>query len=311
MRTEQPLFTVATITYNSGKWVRQAIESVLASSFTDFEYLISDDCSTDDTWNVIQQYKDSRIRAWRNEENMGEYPNRNKVLAQARGKFIFYLDGDDILYKNALSTFAGYIEAFPEADSIWGCFPYDFAVYPCLFTPLEMTQLLFFTNYPISIIGFTETLFKVSMLKELGGLPEQYRSGDTYIKRKLASTYPVLLTSLGYSFWRQSEGQASKKLTLQYTNLKEAYSQNKEIILSSQFPLSSDRETLLLNNRISFVKLLFINTVLKGKVIDFFSQLRSVGFSWRTIFLLTRKIQRRSVKDILKQVPDMNSFNFK
>ena len=94
----QPLFTVATITYNSSRWVRQAIESVLASSYTDFEYIISDDCSTDDTWDIIQEYKDGRIKAWRNQTNIGEYPNRNIVLRQAKGKYFLFIDGDDLTY---------------------------------------------------------------------------------------------------------------------------------------------------------------------------------------------------------------------
>jgi glycosyltransferase involved in cell wall biosynthesis len=52
-----PKVTIATITYNSEKFVAQAIESVLAQSFTDFEYLISDDCSTDTTWDITCKYR--------------------------------------------------------------------------------------------------------------------------------------------------------------------------------------------------------------------------------------------------------------
>ena len=77
-----PLFTVATITYNSSKWVRDAIESILNSTFSDFELLISDDCSSDNTWEIIQTYQDPRITAWRNEQNLGEYANRNKFIDQ-------------------------------------------------------------------------------------------------------------------------------------------------------------------------------------------------------------------------------------
>lgn len=68
MKVEQPLFTVATVTYNSGRWIKQAIESVLASSYSDFEYIIADDCSNDDTWSKVNEYNDSRIVAFRQEK---------------------------------------------------------------------------------------------------------------------------------------------------------------------------------------------------------------------------------------------------
>ena len=135
MITQSPLFTVATIAYNSAKWIKLTIESVLASSFTDFEFLILDDCSTDETWKIIQQYNDPRIRAWRNESNLGEYPNRNKVLNEANGKYILYIDGDDLLYKETLTRLSNYISFFPNAAAFWGVPNMDVAIYPYELSP--------------------------------------------------------------------------------------------------------------------------------------------------------------------------------
>ena len=55
--------------YNASKYVREAIDSVLAQTHTNFEFIIMDDCSTDDTWDIIQSYTDNRIEAYRNDEN--------------------------------------------------------------------------------------------------------------------------------------------------------------------------------------------------------------------------------------------------
>src|SRR5258706_6333730 len=97
-----PLVTVAMVTYNSARYLTEAIESVLAQEFEDFELLICDDCSRDDTWQIASRYDDPRIRAVRNEFNMGEYQNRNQALRLARGKYVMFLDGDDFLYPHGL-----------------------------------------------------------------------------------------------------------------------------------------------------------------------------------------------------------------
>ena len=80
MFENSPFITVITVTYNSAKFVKQTIESVLAQSYKNLEYIIIDDCSTDNTWQLIQQYKDSRIIAFKNETNLREYSNRNKAI---------------------------------------------------------------------------------------------------------------------------------------------------------------------------------------------------------------------------------------
>ncbi len=154
-----PLFTVATISYNSGKWIRQTVESVLSSSYSEFEYLIYDDCSDDDTWEIIKEYNDPRIKAWQNEKNIGEYPNRNAILKKATGRFIIYIDGDDILYKGSLRNISEYLFAFPESGMVWGIPNYDFIIFPVLLTPAQIFKIEFLGNYYWSMIGFPQTIF--------------------------------------------------------------------------------------------------------------------------------------------------------
>ena len=124
-----PKFTIATISYNSSNWIHECISSVLNSSFTDFEFLISDDCSTDDSWQIIQKFPDHRITAWKNEKNLGEYKNRNKVLNAAKGEYFLFVDGDDVLYQQSLEILLKYIADYPQVKSIYGidknCLPGD------------------------------------------------------------------------------------------------------------------------------------------------------------------------------------------
>lgn len=314
MSAAQPLFTVATITYNSGKWVQQAIDSILSSSFTDFELLISDDCSTDDTWAVIQRYNDPRIRAWRNEKNIGEYPNRNKVLEAAKGKYILFVDGDDILYRNSLRNLAEYVQAFPEAGMIWGLNPqyFPFYVFPYLVHPAENMKLIYQTMIPISTIGFGEMVFKTAALKNAGGLNEQYKIGDTYIKKKLAIMTPVLFVPIGLMFWRQSDGQASKKLAKSLGAFFERVAIDEELLRHPSFPLAaSEKDIIVQNVRISVVKLFFSSTVLKGDFFAFFKLRRRIGLSWNDLPLLFKKGDYSYRPSRVLGEPLMNNYNFK
>ena len=76
--------------YNREKYIGEAIESVLASSYTNFELLIVDDGSKDNTITIAQSFeqKDSRIKVYINKKNLGDYPNRNYAASLATGKYI-------------------------------------------------------------------------------------------------------------------------------------------------------------------------------------------------------------------------------
>ena len=78
--------------------VGEAIESVLSQSVSDFEFLIVDDASTDDTRRILASYEreDCRIRLLHNEQNLGPYPSANRALMQCRGMFVARHDADDI-----------------------------------------------------------------------------------------------------------------------------------------------------------------------------------------------------------------------
>ncbi|MGB4346449.1 MAG: glycosyltransferase family 2 protein [Burkholderiaceae bacterium] len=101
---ENPYFSVCIPTYNYAQFLPEAIDSVLGQTFSDFELLIQDNCSTDTTDSVIEKYNDPRISYQKNGENIGMYGNLNKVCARAKGKYIKVLCADDIMSKWCLET---------------------------------------------------------------------------------------------------------------------------------------------------------------------------------------------------------------
>jgi len=92
---ERPLVSIVMPAYNAGKYIGRAIESVLAQTYDNWELIIVDDGSTDNTYEVASRYKDPRIRILRHDKNMGTGPSRNDALSASRGQWIAVLDADD------------------------------------------------------------------------------------------------------------------------------------------------------------------------------------------------------------------------
>lgn len=90
------LVSIIMPSYNTGKYIKQSIESVIAQTYENWELIIVDDCSTDDTEKVISQFYDDRIKFFKNEKNSGAAVSRNKALREAQGKWIAFLDSDDL-----------------------------------------------------------------------------------------------------------------------------------------------------------------------------------------------------------------------
>lgn len=91
-----PKISVIMSVYNGEKYLRETIESILAQTFSDFEFIIVNDSSTDNSPEIIKSYDDERIRMINNKKNMGLARSLNKALKQARGEYIARMDADDV-----------------------------------------------------------------------------------------------------------------------------------------------------------------------------------------------------------------------
>lgn len=108
--------------YNAAKYLPAAIESILSQTFQDFEVIILDDCSTDNTWDVIQEYakRNARIRPFRNLRNLGIAGNRNKGVSLATGKYLVWQDADDISLPTRIEKQLHFMELHPEVGIVGG-----------------------------------------------------------------------------------------------------------------------------------------------------------------------------------------------
>lgn len=97
-----PFVSIGTLSYNSSVFIRETIQSVLSQTYRNWEYVICDDCSTDDTVEIVKSYNDPRIKLFVNEKNMGYQENGKRLRQYLNGDFIKILDHDDVLYANCV-----------------------------------------------------------------------------------------------------------------------------------------------------------------------------------------------------------------
>ena len=109
-----PTVTVLLSVYNGERYLRESIESILNQTFTDFEFLIINDGSTDDSRRIISSYDDPRIQLIDNEQNIGLSQSLNKGLKLARGTYIARQDADDISEPERLAKQVSYMDRNPH-----------------------------------------------------------------------------------------------------------------------------------------------------------------------------------------------------
>lgn len=122
MTARRPLVSVCIPARNCGRYLGEALESVAAAGRADIEVVVFDDASTDATWQVARAHASPRVRCFRHRRQVGIPANRNSCLAEARGRHIAWLDGDDRLLPGALDALIDVVETRPEVGLVHGAF---------------------------------------------------------------------------------------------------------------------------------------------------------------------------------------------
>lgn len=213
---DAPLVSVLMTTYNREKYIHTAIQSVLASTFTNFELIISDDGSTDNTIPIAKQYaeKDSRVKIFLNEKNLGDYPNRNKAASLAKGKYIKYVDADDYIYPWGLQILVTCMEAHPDAGfGLCSLIQYIGKPFPFMLTPKEAYEYHYFGpgvfhKAPLSCIIKKEAFDVVKGFKPIR------MAGDYEMWHRMGQQFNVVLMCDGVVWYREHDAQESNDTRL-------------------------------------------------------------------------------------------------
>lgn len=113
-----PLVSILMPVYKTAPYLREAMDSMLSQTFTDFELIVLDDCSPDNAGEILDSYTDPRIVRYKGEKNAGLSNVLNIGIGMARGKYIARMDSDDLSMPERLQIQVDYLEAHPDFDLV-------------------------------------------------------------------------------------------------------------------------------------------------------------------------------------------------
>ena len=116
-----PYFSIIIPTYNREKSITNCLQSVINQTFSDFEILVIDNKSTDNTIDEIKNFTDERIKLFSNDKNYERCYSRNKGVRNATGEYITFLDSDDLLLPNHLQNWFDFILKKKKENSFYIC----------------------------------------------------------------------------------------------------------------------------------------------------------------------------------------------
>ena len=205
----KPLVSVLMTVYNREKYIAEAIESILASTYKNWELIIVDDRSKDSSVSIAESYaeKDKRVKVFINEQNLGDYPNRNKAASYAKGKYLKYVDADDMIYPNGLEELVFYMEKFPNATYGLCSLPQDkFKIFPFELSPEEAYQRHYFKEQLFHKAPLSAIIKREVFISE-NGFTGKRMLGDFEMWHLLSQKYPVVLMPQGIAWYREHDEQ--------------------------------------------------------------------------------------------------------
>ena len=275
-----PLIRVLMTAYNREKFIADSIKSVLASDFTNFELIIVDDASTDQTVCIAQKFasEDERVRVIINEKNLGDYSNRNHAAKFARGSYIKYLDSDDYIYPHGLGTMARMMMAHPEVG--WGlCISKEDSINEGPL-PLELTPQKAYEYQYMGKSLFNKSPMYAIIKKELfiaeNGFQTKRMSSDFEFWHRLAQRHNLLIMPDGLIWYRKHPDQEFND----YPKYMKAYEAIRmEYLLNEKCPLKRNQVKKAISLRIRGLKNQALYFLFKAKFKAAFQNIELIFFN--------------------------------
>ena len=195
-----PFFSVIIPVYNKEKFIENTIKSVLQQSFLDFELILVNDGSTDESVSKIENFSDSRITYY-TKENGGASSARNFGLEKAKGNYITFLDADDYWYPDFLQEMASSIEEFPNHKIFSAAIEVesDKVVFPSQYSIKKSSEReivnYFVASMKTTIICTSCAVFDKSIFKKVGHFDTEIKSGqDTDMWIRMGLEFPIVFS---------------------------------------------------------------------------------------------------------------------
>jgi len=262
-----PQITVIITTYNRGNLLKDAINSILNQSFSDFELIVVDDCSFKDPEEIIKNFKDDRIIYIRHKKNKGDAAAKNTGIKAAKGKYIVSLDDDDLMAPWALKEL--FYKIKDSSDNVCGVYGWSWWTHKngktLRFVSFQKKGRLFDDIFKNQI--FTNILLKKEVFDSVGLYDESLKSNYDYdFYLRLAQKYEFDFVSRILFIIRAQEGEHLSKLSDSHMKIHEK-------VMQKYVPEAKSRGVFAL--KFLPKNIYFKLSVVKNKIISFFKFIKN------------------------------------
>ncbi len=276
-----PAISVVIPAYNAGLFITEAIESVLRQSFRDYELIVIDDGSTDNTKEKISVYADKiKILV---QENSGQFATLNRGIRESKGELVAFLDSDDIWEEHHLARLLDGLRQSKTARLIYGsAFWVDANKNPLMhLQPKHKLPVgwafadLFQHNY----ITMCTVLVKKETIIECGWFdedPNLANAGDWDMWLRISAKYPITADENVYFFRRWHDNNASKNVSARAIGIITAISKAKQLIIQQKVDINNKPDLIDVHER---MRRLYFDMAVGLFSANEFATLRSIGFN--------------------------------
>lgn len=277
---EKPLVSVLMTAYNRESFIAEAIESVLNSTYDNWELIIVDDGSVDRTVLIAKEFekKDDRLKVYVNEKNLGDYPNRNKAAGYAKGKYLKYLDSDDKIFADGLEYCVAEMEKFPNASLGLVTFKKMELGESVAVSSKQVIKDHFFRE-PSLGIGPTGSIIRRKYFELNNGFDTRFKvASDNYFNIQMAMLGDIVFLPYQFFYYREHDGQEINNST---SYLVHNFLYSKELFNNSNLPLANQEVSFLKRKLQKRHSINLMRFLLKTKSIkDVTSVMRSTNYSY-------------------------------
>lgn len=288
--------TIILPVYNGMKYLKQCVSSVLTQSFSQFQFLIIDDCSTDESWDYLQSLQDSRITLYRNSTNKGLFYNLNYLIKKNMSPLIKLWSQDDIMYPACIENIIQFHKDNPavgysytgrdyidENGNITPVNKIDNT--PAIISQELHTTISFITG---SLAGnIANVTISAFALDKAGLFNEQMKiSGDFDMWVRIAKYFEVGFINKPLIQLRNHKGQLSNQEQYFIYHIKEDIEVYNYLFSYITKPEQKEGRRILRNQKLLFYYTLMLKTLLKGKLKLFITFFKTIA-SFDNIFIIT------------------------
>lgn len=207
----KPLISVIMSVYNEEQYIREALQSLLDQTQQNFEIIIFDDCSSDNTVKIIKEFQDDRIFLHQNTENQGLTKNLNRGLKMARGKFIARMDGDDISLPDRFEVQLKYFDVHPDVYLI-SCQTRTFGAENLVWKLTDNPDKLKIMMLVRPVLAHPGYMMRRELVDMGYEYDESFRSAQDYdLAARVSRKYAIGIASPVLLHYRAHKGQVSSK----------------------------------------------------------------------------------------------------